>query len=460
MQYTTPLEKLKTFDHIINIWKQNVCLFLIPRKQDHVCIPFEDRHRKVCKIEKDGKFLTDEFKRKQDACNIENISAAIYKNSLNGIHICITGYCCMKEDKSIHLKLIEWIDDIFYCHTGGIEHYCGQFCKLSNELNKDREYVCKISGKTTGKVEIVPDIMDKFRAEQRQNNVEEQNDTNEIENENVFQETKKKKKKNDLINPKDLDLIIHNAMNGQKSMINTKFINKKMIKASYLAIAVDLIASSFVREKEKSRDGFNTSKEEKELMELFHKYIHKKNQVSQLNDEKLPNVIDLEMIANKYRQKRPLGIDISRLNSVQIKTISIFYATKCLALWYVLKTKTDQGKETKQSNQWKEFIRSSMCIFQEGIRITPIDTRDEKLEILEPDPFLSYLKGSLDMNFSSGRLEKKSKKNGHTKINSSCIKHILRAIKDDGLSPHEFSLGDITFEDMDEKHFDRLNILQ
>lgn len=467
MQYSTKEEKIKIFQHILSLWKGHVCSTIVPIKLGHTCTPFEDRHKKVRKVEKDGRFLVDDDRRGKDACTIENISTVVYVKADGAIHMCIKGFCD-KSDKLLHHKMLYHIDDIFFCHTGGTDHFCGDLCNLSPELNKDREYVCKISGKTTGKVEVVHDVIDNFRAMQKQNDAEDQSDNNPTETQNVFQDNKKKKKKNDTINPMELDIILYNAMNGKVSDIKTKFSTKKMVKESYRATAIDLIASSLVKQKKMSKDGFNSNREKEELYALFKKYVGKKNQLHQKTTSKmgpdtkqihfnvLPNVFDLEMIANNYRLKKPYGIDISRLNQDQIKSISMFYSVRCMSLWYILKTKT--GKNAKQFNQWNEFIRASMLVFQEGINISAKDTGGSNMLVIQPDPFLSFLKGSLDMSFTTEHSSTRSKKNNSTKIRSDILRCIYEAIHNEHRNPKEFCLDDVSYEDMDENVFDKITI--
>jgi hypothetical protein len=171
----------------------------------------------------------------------------------------------------------------------------------------------------------------------------------------------------------------------------------------------------------------------------------------------------LELIAINYRKKKPFGFDISKLNDVIIKEISQYYAIRCMILWYNLKTKCKNNngkKQEKKFNQWKEFIRSCMSIFQKGILISAMDTHGKQIQVIEPDPFLSLLQGSLNMSFKSEYYERSSKKNGSTKIENDIRECIYDAIQKDKRSPHEFSLNDITFADMDEEQFDKINVTQ
>jgi hypothetical protein len=458
MQYKDSDEKKCMYDKIVQVWKRLACKKYVARISNHVCVPKEDRHRKVAKIEKDGASLNDSSITSLETCNIENIISRIFVKSNGQIHICVKD-CCkdVKTDRTTHHVHLDWIEDIYYCHTSGTTHYCGSLCDLRPELNSDREYVCKISGRSTGKVESVHDAIDSFRVAHQNKDTEQNEDSNVLETENIFKESRRKVNINNGIHPKDVDIIIMNAMTGKRCPINTKSKKQSMIKETYRATALDLIASALVCEKDSSKEGLNSNKEETDLLDLFRKYVKKKNQTKDTNVRGyLPTVVDLELIASTYRMKNPQPVDISRLNVTHIKEISQYYALRCMVLWYILHTKIKNLKHEKMFKPWSEFVKACMSVFQKGVDISSMDTGGMNIQVIEPDPFLSFLHGSFDLNFNAKRKERSSKKNNSSQIYNDIIQCIYTSVHKDQRSPQEFCLSDVTFDDMDENVFEKI----
>jgi ribosomal protein L22 len=226
------------------------------------------------------------------------------------------------------------------------------------------------------------------------------------------------------------------------------------IKNQYLGFAILKLSKIFSQ----SRFEQDMKKEDvrkEEIMKHFHQYVSKSIQ------KNLPlNTMDLYAIAATIRNKTFNSVDMRTLTDQQRTYIIVHYAKQCLALWYVIRTRTKIGQSDPKQFPWPEFVDSAMLVFEAGFEISPRDY-PYKVVLIPKDPLLSLLPD--DNNVSSyyiseqkqqqqnnkkGQNKRKSKKTNQTKIKNNITNALISAVVNENVNPELLKIDTMDLKQM------------
>jgi hypothetical protein len=404
--------------------------------------------------------VDDTFQQIQHYCTIVNVPAKIYKTVYqNNAHLCVSGYCRSEQsDRARHNQLIEIIDDVYVCANTGKGHYCtDDFCDQSGgtELNSDHQYVCNISGlirsnntsemrhqywapehsgyaanATSNGVSLLDHQQHRAaHAIKRQREEKSELETASNLHNSIDVIMDQIEKGHDLGNVlrgnKRIKRILRAA--GSNNIPNT-ILSPTSLKQEYLYAGILKLSSIFSAERFKA-DMEKEKETTKELIQQFIKYVNK-----QMAQKDILNINDLTTIATACRLRKFTTFDMTRLTPTQRKQIILYYAHMCLALWSIMKTKTEAGRTKDNLFPWPEFIDSCLLLFETGCEISAGDNNGHRAVIIEPDPFLAMLRDDSPYlrqkqqqqngNSSSSNNTEKSRKN--KKMHRTCIQTTIK----------------------------------
>jgi hypothetical protein len=497
---------LRLYNEIVAIWKEHIGTKWATPCKAHKCVVvqadtineniIDDRKSNAVGVNSNNateisKHFYHEWLTKEEPCNIINIRAKVYMTRRHDVHhICIAGYCASEgKNFDMHHSIIRRIDDIYVCENTAIPHFCGHFCSSDRQvLNKDNIYTCPLTGRSLStEVEVRDQFWNKGNIKQQQ-----QADRETAVNPFKASTNRKRKKSNNNnepadpdINIKDVDDILDKCvrMGIQADVVMDALISTKKrkkdgsinsctptmtLKTEYLLIAVIKLAKMFSRERFEN-DMKKEEETQKELLMQFSKYTATK---TRSND--ILSICELYVIALQHRKKKCTVIDFTGLTDTQRKGLIMYYAKMCIALWYVVVTKTTMGQK-KTDYPWYEFIDSAMRLFETGLIISELDY-GRKVTIIEPDPFLalltddnSYMKNNSNNNnnedtapqrrdsYKTGvHQQRHSKKNNLTKIKNATSMAITFAVIKDGIPPERLRPEMVDFDTIDEKAFTKI----
>jgi ribosomal protein S10 len=288
--------------------------------------------------------------------------------------------------------------------------------------------------------------------------------------------------KNDSTNNQQLALTsTSTALTTIQSTSNSIVLPYKMnhqpeMKVQYLGLSTIMLSSFFAA----SRFKMDMKREDRckeYIYESLRVYLSKMTQRGLV-----PSIPDMMERVNIIRAKSFTTVNMTRLEDEQRAFLIEFYAKRCLALWYIIKTKTELGKTNPKAFPWPEFVNSAMDVLQDGLVVSDFK-RGTYVVLINPDPFLKLLPSDRESPFLEQKRKQSRKVNNSKKKKSSndSINNVMsnnkfkkaprtkkldrtniktniniamhQAIVLYGVHPEELRTENVNFETMDNKEF-------
>lgn len=138
------------------------------------------------------------------------------------------------------------------------------------------------------------------------------------------------------------------------------------------------------------------------------------------------------------------------------KALVAYYTNKCLALWYVLITRSREGKDNPCAFPFEEFVTASLHVFETGLKIHASDLGYDH-EILLRDEFLYLCPVTewVEKELHSRITDLKRRNNVLKRASDKITNAIHGAVVKDGVNPEAFDVSEMIFSNMDEEVFFR-----
>lgn len=434
----TDREKKKYLDEAVEVWKNKLSGgFLSVDPSLHTCDTSAEPIPGGINASQDP-FMTEEerlfkgmnlSKRKlsvddialNGGCELERIESRVFESSTGERHLCMRGLCPSHGDRNYHWVEAYNISHLYVCKRTGIPHFCGEICQRKM-LTKDGMYVCPL----TGYVDPVPVARDAmYSGEQR---LKSDVDARRLQPDVVRMDID------------DIDGVVQ-GMTVRRSS------NKK---EEYMLLAVSKIASVFSRDQMDAEETIMREGIEKEISAQMTRYVNKTTQ-----NKRILVAPEMFLLIHNHRKKKDFSVKMT-LSADDRKHLSIYYAERCLKLWYIVRTRTKRGRESQTTFGFKDFILPALSIIQDGFTVSENDIGYEAV-VIKPDSLLDArclqnahrLSGRMDSP-SQGRMcvsEWIGKKKGQQdKIRYAIEEALLEAIRSERVSPEVLSIDSVDFD--------------
>lgn len=431
-------ERRGYLDDAVEVWKKNLSGgFLAVDPSRHTCDTSAEPIPGSINVREDA-FMTEEerlfkglnlSKRKLNVadislnggCELERIDAGVFESSTGERHLCFRNLCQSPGDKNYHWVDVYHISHLYICKKTGIPHFCGDICQRKT-VTKDGMYVCPL----TGYVDPVPVARDSmYSGEQRLKS--------DVDARRILPDFGK-------MDIEDLESVA-------QGMIVRKGVNKK---EEYMLLAVSKIASVFSKDQMDAEATIMTEGIEKEISAQMTRYVNKTTQ-----NKKVLVAPEMFLLIHNHRKKKDIPTRMT-LTDQDRQKLSIFYAQKCLILWYIVRTRTKMGRESQATFGFKDFILPALSLLQDGFKVSEDDIGYDAV-IIQPDTVLGArclqnahrLSGRMDSP-SMGKMCVKEwtgkKKGQQDKIHFSIVEALLGAIQNESVSPEMLRLDSVDFD--------------
>jgi len=489
---------LAIFRLIVDAWKSEICTTWIPLDpQIHECcvdsasIRRNTYYAQATCIEDDAADST----KKKTLCRIDNIPAKLYATRSGELHVCVAdlcerqkAYCDTMEQLdgqvALHQTLKSSFTEVYVCRITGKPHYCGTYCEYLKSVlekndktpvkNEDHTFVCPLTGWSAG----MQEIRGKIHLESNERHDFKQKYYDFVNN----PLSKKQKKRHESIG--DLDGIIHNSLQSTSFVLSSSSTDAKDVSANrvpkkkkgstrarmisraktmeymdkrkiqmnqsyrqyYLRLAAEKVGSflspervrEYVRRQEKNQP---------KLLKMFHNYATKCMQ-----HDKVMNACHLGEIAREENKYIYIPPDISRIPKETMKEIVLQYARLCVCMWYLIRTKTKEGRESPEKFYFPDFVDNILVLMKNGIQVDG-DQTGLLYTILRGDDFLNFLPNSEHEERKKGDRARKIIRKGNTKMKKEIKSAIIHAITVERVSPNELTPYHVNIEELDESKF-------
>ncbi len=387
-------------------------------------------------------------------CRIAHVLVEIYavpdEHGASGQHTCIAGHCEFARQHPPSWQKVAFLEDLYICEHTGKAHVCGQFCDGAyNVASASTESVCGISSiahrdfahrdpKTP-----IPGTQSTTRYR------------------DVLARRKGTREKRDTI-LNDIEALSEacpqmNPLQPRKEIVEQlKLINPRLItlKQQYLHTGIYILSHIFSKDRF-AADARAMRANERELGPLFDRYI---SSIGHSSDQMVGSD-QLFMIAYQQTNKGYCAPDFTHLTDQQRRQLILRYATRCVALWYVVRKHTPEGQSNPDEIPWLDFVESALVILRSGVKF-PSDCSYECV-IIDKDKFLNMLPDTsaylndnqLGVAGTGGGGGQKLKRKSTTPMCTFIRTAMTDAVTKHGVNPHDFSIQRLNFVDFDDAQF-------
>jgi hypothetical protein len=406
-------------------------------------------------------------------CHIDRIDARLWGaiHNINEHHICINGFCDRPYPQCHHFLLYEF-KHVYVCRETGIPHFCGPKCDQIR-INKDKMKYCRLTGFDFGEV-----VMDNKMAYDKAKTKEYEDNEQATSTEGYVMGIPKRKKDDETDDGFKLDTdniaelgegaIIGMYLNETKR--KNSAISNETRKDEFHNIAYIKIYALFSETQLDLEENIRETSNQKELDTEMTRYLNRASQT-----KKALNTQEMLLIALGHHKRKANPIKMN-FNDVDRRTISLYYAKRVMTLWYIIRTKTEHGRNNPSLFPHREFIIPALSVMQNGFEIAQ-DEIGYRATVIEPDKLLQARRldgvARIANKFSYANSEKRNikksqsldtgidnheallsdligrKKSQSDKIRTNIEIALRSAIKDEHKSPEELKLESLHYEELD-----------
>jgi hypothetical protein len=155
----------------------------------------------------------------------------------------------------------------------------------------------------------------------------------------------------------------------------------KTKKEEYLMLAYSKIYALFSSTQLKMEEQIQSDDANKEITTEIDRYANSNSQ-----NKMLMVASDMYLLAAHRRNTRDDPVRF-QLTEEARKRLALYYAHRCLVLWYIARTRTKMGKENPLMFPFREFIIPALSLMQTGFVIPESDLGYRAI-VVEPDDIL------------------------------------------------------------------------
>jgi hypothetical protein len=130
------------------------------------------------------------------------------------------------------------------------------------------------------------------------------------------------------------------------------------------------------------------------------------------------------------------------------KMFTLSYARRCVALWYLIRTRTKRGESDPNLFPIAEFVVAAMYIFANGIYLPPEVTRGAGEQLLDKDPILERCMPRYNIIDRLGY-----NRDAVTGVKKEIIQAIIGAVRDENVDPKSLRPSSVAPDNLDEEIF-------
>jgi hypothetical protein len=392
-----------------------------------------------------------------ESCPMTQINLRVFfiPSQKGKLHVCVENMCqadgpmSMQEDS--HDCEIKQDISLFICNLSGIPHLCGSDCKTES-VNKDFEYVCVLTG------------ISQKQTEKRGSNWQPPGTktfcdawkTNPLER-RVPRRLKTPMETELIKHLLDTEVLYHNSgflqskvMPSVREMIREICPKTDMDARKIAFSAVHLKILCVFSDDRFSNDAKQNEKKRLETSNMLDKYIGRCEQQS-----KPGNAADMFSIINTRRLRTCYNPQVNLDKETKFE-LAAYYAKKVLLLWYIIVTKTTEGKANPGRFQIDDFVTTALHLFHTGLEI-PENSNGSRIQLVGRDPLFavfpitSWIEEKLHP-----RIRESKKRNKSISRMKKAVKMALKGALEKGTSPEDLKTERISYLEMDDKVFGKL----
>lgn len=370
-------------------------------------------------------------------------------------HVCVEGMCNADGPMAMHFDSHSYelknSLSLFVCEISAELHLCGDDCDTTF-VNDGHEFSCLLTGRSTKQVDMkgprwqpygMQTFCDAWKSnplgprfrKRRQNDARVETLKELLDNEILYQNTSH-------LQTGDLPTV--REMIKELAPKNDTDARKIAFSAVYLKILRVFSDDRFCNDAEQ-----NTRKRE-ETSTMLDKYIGRCEQHT-----KPANAADMYSIVNTKRLRTcynpQVNLDVDAKNA-----LAAYYAKKVILLWYIIITKTHNGKTNPGRFHLDDFVTTALHLFNKGFEI-PQSDKGSRIELISPDPLFSVFPiTSWIEEKLHPRLKDSKKRNKSITRTKKAVQIALKSALEMGISPEELKTERMSYYGMDETAFSRL----
>lgn len=449
-------EKRECMEYAVNAWRDKISIGLyFPADEsshscntDYVSIPGELREDGEERDDASPELTREEFNfkgkrpdarkfrklsqalRESNGCVLERIRGTVFASSSDdSLHTCLEKYCEHPGDSQHHASVLFKMEDLYICQSTGIPHYCGEWC-TRKVATKDGMYVCQLTGDVSS-APVMRDPMFSYDSRLKM-------DSDARRPHPQFETP--------VLSMEDISLASADEPLVERTAMDVKKRGNK--KETYMMEAVSKIAGVFSKAQMEAEEQVMDDSMQKEITSQLNRYFNQRYQ-----NRELLSASEMYLLLLSHHKKKDFKVRFT-LGEEHRKNLALFYAKKCLQLWYIIRTRTATGRESPQSFLFKDFVIPALLLLQSGFKVSEGDLGYE-VTIIEED-YMLRARGLDNAARLSNRMQSSpelvaewthgKKKSVTDRVRYTIEAAMLRAIRDEGVSPESLRIDSIDFD--------------
>lgn len=355
------------------------------------------------------------------------------------VHVCSPAFCpgpTVLPDE--HWIALARETALFICAQSGVMHRCDDACTYAEIDDTSAERVCRLTGLVRGAI-----FRDKYWNPNRNQQLKSERMFSVFTRDGgriVVGGTTASDRLANTLN--QIFLATDNAT--LLSLISTRRPAKQSLREAYFVTAVGKIAMLFSQQRIREADDAKRRLVQRHIASLA-------NYVQERRDRVVYMTAARRASANlKRAQQQSL---VRALPDEIRRQLVLEWAQRCVRFWYIMRTRTELGRETPQAISFYEFIDAAIHLFAEGIAVPPRGNSGSGVEYVIVPDMLFHAYAVYDQAIDASARPNATPGDKITETKTRIKRAIVNAVLVEHVAVERLRLDSVTFDECLEKNF-------